>query len=465
MLSAEEKGLAKECLRTALEAGAQKARVSLSKSNMNLVSTLNAEVDKISSCMDRSMEISIFADGRFGSFSTNKLETGSLRSFIGNAVQTVRMLAPDPCRDLPDRDRQVKGPLTGRELGLFDDSCAELTAERRREYALQAAVKTKSGDGWKLVSEEGEYSDTQEFSYIADTGGLEAEHHETCISYGVETTIKNSRGRKYSSYWWDSTPLLRDFDPEGIGRKALQLAVERLGSRRVKGGKYNMVLDAEFAYKVVSPVLRALNGYSIQQGNSFLAGSAGKQVFPQGMTLLDCPHIKGQTGSRLFDSEGVATHGHAIIENGVVREYFLNTYMANKLGMEPTQEDAIRPVLLRYPSDGSSPSVPEGFAQDAVACRHPSAFGRTELMRLCGDGILVTGFNGGNSNSATGNFSYGIEGFLFKDGNIVRPVNGMLVTGNFLSLWAGFIASGDDARPCQDKLIPSLAFRDVDFSG
>ena len=86
-------------------------------------------------------------------------------------------------------------------------------------------------------------------------------------------------------------------------------------------------------------------------------------------------------------------------------------------------------------------------------------------MKLCGNGILVTGFNGGNSNPSTGDFSYGIEGFLFEDGRIVKPVSGMLVTGNFLSLWNNFIASADDSRPYMSKLIPTLAFCNVEFNG
>ena len=41
----------------------------------------------------------------------------------------------------------------------------------------------------------------------------------------------------------------------------------------------------------------------------------------------------------------------------------------------------------------------------------------------------------------------------------------MLVTGNFLSLWNSLIAAGDDARPCMSKLVPTVAFAGVDFSG
>ena len=36
------------------------------------------------------------------------------------------------------------------------------------------------------------------------------------------------------------------------------------------------------------------------------------------------------------------------------------------------------------------------------------------------EGILVTGFNGGNSNPATGDFSVGVEGFYVKNGEIIQ---------------------------------------------
>ena len=85
-------------------------------------------------------------------------------------------------------------------------------------------------------------------------------------------------------------------------------------------------------------------------------------------------------------------------------------------------------------------------------------------MKKCRNGILITGFNGGNSNSATGDFSFGIEGFAFKDGKIDHPVREMLVTGNLVDLWNGLIAVGDDARLCMSKLIPTLAFENVEFS-
>lgn len=447
MITAEELELTRQTLQMALRAGAQHARVTLNKSTEDMVATLNGEVDKVTHCEDRSMNISLFVDGRYGSFSTNRLESASLEAFIAKAAGITRLLAVDPCRHLPAPERQCRSAVSGLEMELHDSSYGSMGADGRIATALAAAAFGKNlddGKDWKIVSEEGEYSDAEYDMFIADTQGLECRHTETCIDYGVEVTVEDSEGDKYSGYWWTSSPMRAGFDASGCGAEAVRRAAAQIGSDAVEGGKYNMVVSSDVASKVVSPILRALSGYSIQQNDSFMLGSLGKQVFPEGMTIMDCPHIKGRTGSKLFDSEGVATVEAPIIDKGKVCQYFINTYMADKLQMDPTVEEATRPKVMPWPRAGLS---------------------REDLMKMCGKGILVTEFNGGNSNSATGDFSYGVEGFIFEDGRIVSPISGMLVTGNFIDLWKGLVAVADDARPCMSKLIPTLAFTNVDFNG
>ena len=59
-LTAQERALAARCLEIARAKGAQKARVTLNKSCMDLIGTLNGEVDKVSHCLDRSISIALF---------------------------------------------------------------------------------------------------------------------------------------------------------------------------------------------------------------------------------------------------------------------------------------------------------------------------------------------------------------------------------------------------------------------
>lgn len=438
MIDPKDIELVRESLDMARQAGAEKARATLCRSEEDLVATLNGEVDRVTHCVDSSLSFALFADGRFGSFSTNKLDPASLRDFLESSVKTVRTISKDECRDLPDPRRCCSKAITGDELGLTDCRRESMTPEERIRMALDASVYR---DG--ILSEEGEYSDSVYKTVVMDTDGVLCLHSETSFDYGVEITIEED-GEKYSGYWWDSASHLDALDTRSCGEKALARSRAQVGSGAVPGGRYNMVVDSEVASKMVSPVLRALNAFSIQQNNSFLVDSLGKRPFPEGLTIMDLPHIKGQTCSKLFDSEGVATAETPIIRSGEVCEYFVNTYMSRKLGIAPTVEEATRPKVLPWPESG---------------------LGRSDILKICGNGILVTDFNGGNSNPVTGDFSYGIEGFLFENGKVSRPVSGMLVTGNFLSLWKKLIAAGDDARDCMSKLIPTLAFADVDFSG
>ncbi len=455
LLTQEEITLAKHCLNYALEQGADAVRITLTKSLMNLVGLLNGEVDKTAHALDRSLQLQLFVEGRFGSFSSNRLEKEGLEAFIREAIGTVKMLEADAFRALPAPERLAKDAITGRELGLYDTEYESLTAETRRQMALDSCHFDKgsvschfdraSASGeipWKLISEEGEYSDSVFDSLTLDSQGLEARHTETSFEIGYESTVEDSEGRHFSSYWWDATPRLQDLQLKDCAEKACRRAVAQLDPQSVPSGKYTLILDSECASKVVTPVLNALGGYSLQQKNSFLTDSLDKQLFPEGLTIVDAPRTPGDTGCRLFDSEGVATREMPIIQNGVVKTYFLNTYISRKMEMEPTVEDATRVKVLPF-----------------GGCRT-----QEEILAKMGDGILVTGFNGGNSNPATGNFSYGIEGFVIKDGKRVHPVREMLITGNFLTLWNNLVAVADDARPCLSKLVPTLAFRNVDFS-
>ena len=446
-LTQTEIDLAQYCLAFARQAGAQKVRITLSKSLMNLIGLLNGEVDKTAHALDRSLQLQLFAEGRYGAFSTNKLEKEELEAFIREAIDTVKMLQEDSFRDLPAPERLANDAPTGRELGLYDPAYDTLSFEQRREIVLASchfevpACHSGQGGRISLVAEEGEYSDSVFDTLTIDSQGLYARHTETSFEIGYETTVEDAQGNHFSSYWWDATPLLKDLQWKDCAEIAYKRALAQVGPQDIAGGKYTVVVDTECASKLLTPVLNALGGFSLQQKNSFLMDSLNKQLFPEQLTILDRPRTPGETGCRLFDSEGVATKEIPIIDKGIVKTYFLNTYIASKMDMAPTVEDATRVKVL-----------PVGSCKTLE-----------ELLTSVGDGILVTGFNGGNSNPVTGNFSYGIEGFLVRGGKKVHPVRELLITGNFLQLWNNLVATADDARPCLSKLIPSLAFTNVDI--
>lgn len=441
LLTAEEIRFAERCLEKAIEYGAQKARASVAKSVSEEFKTLNGELDSVTHCLDRGLSLNVFVDGRYGTFTTNRLDAAHLDDFVKESIRAARLLEEDRCNDLPDPSRTAKDAINGDELGLCDNEYAAVTPEQRKKTALESSIFNEYEDK-SLISEEGEYSDSVSDRLVLDTQGLRARQSETSFSYGCESTIKDVAGAKFSGYWWDRASRLNDLDFKNISNKAYSLAMSQAGPKSVKGGKYDIVVDPNCASTLLNPLLSALNAYSINQKRSFLIDSLNKRVFCEGLCVIDDPRRKGENGSRLFDAEGVSAIKAPIIENGIIKEYFVSTYMANKMGIAPTISTPSRPLLLPYRVNG----------------------GRDAILEYIGEGILITGFNGGNSNPSTGAFSFGIEGFLFRNGKIVHPVREALLTGNFLDLWNSLEAAGNDSRRCMSKLIPTLAFSNADIS-
>jgi len=451
-LTDSEKQLAAFCIKVALEKGADAARASLSKAVTDTYATLNGSLDKVTHCADRSIFLHLFVDGRYGTYSTNMLDEQQLSLFVSQAVDSTRLLAPDSNRRLPDISLCAKDALTGEEMKLYDPSYETISAEDRLNAVTSAKIP-ESGEDFTIISQECEYSENIDDNYIIDSQGFEGRHTETSFSACTEVTIADKEGKRYSSFWWDGSYRKANYFKDGKNpieecyRIALERAKAQMNPGRTKSGVRTMVVDRNVASRLVSPILSALNGSAIQQRNSFLLDKLGEKVFPESLSIVDLPHNFSQPGARLFDTEGVATKERDIIRDGVVKTYFIDTYISGKLGVEQTIEGPSIPTVLPY----SCKDLGKDINLQAI-------------LKECGNGILVTGFNGGNCNSATGNFSYGVEGFTFSRGKIVKPIRELLITGNIIDLWNNLTIAGNDPRHCSRWQVPTLAFKDVNFS-
>ena len=137
----------------------------------------------------------------------------------------------------------------------------------------------------------------------------------------------------------------------------------------------------------------------------------------------------------------MATKKMTIIEKGVLKNYLIDWYYAQKLGVEPTC----------------------GSVSNLVFDYGTRSF--NEMVKGLERGIVVTGFIGGNSNSTTGDFSYGIVGKLVENGKVVQPVNEMNISGNLTEFWNQLVELGNDPYVYSAWRRPSLYFKDIHFSG
>ena len=524
-ISDAEREIADKSVQMALNAGASAVMVSLDKTKTEIYALLDGEIDNIRQTGDRSLTFNIYADGKYGTFSTNRFEEESLRDFLCKAVETVRMLVADPFRGLPDKKDLATDAVNGDEMGLcwygYDSVSRDEKLEMARRVSVFGEFSAPSSDrNWRVVSEEVEYNNTLSDTYLTSSDGCRCRQTETSFEVSSQVTVEDNDGNKYTGLWWDY-----DVSPEKVlssecGRKAVEMAVMQIAPVNADKGKYTMVVSRLVSGRLLQPVLNALSSLSVYQKSSFLVDALGKQVFSKGLNVMDMPLEKGKSGAILFETDGRACRNREIISDGVVKENFTSIYMSRKLGIPPTSSCPNRPVLQPFVSEellggerggghcgvsdselggpglGSVSGDGRGVERGAVnggergvelgvvngggrgtelagglgaecglkADPFVNEVAQKDILELCGSGILVTDFNGGNCNSATGDFSYGVSGFLFENGKITSPIDSMLITGNMTDLWSNLLAAGSDPVPGMSRQVPTLAFRDVTFN-
>lgn len=644
-ISGAEREIADKSVQMALDAGASAVMVSLDKAKTEIYALLDGGIDNIRQTGDRSLTFNIYADGKYGTFSTNRFEEDSLRDFLCKAVETVRMLVADPFRGLPDKKDLATDAVNGDEMGLcwygYDSVSRDEKLEMARRVSVFGEFSAPSSDrNWRVVSEEVEYNNTLSDTYLTSSDGCRCRQTETSFEVSSQVTVEDNDGNKYTGLWWDYGVSPEKVLSSECGRKAVEMAVMQIAPVNADKGKYTMVVSRLVSGRLLQPVLNALSSLSVYQKSSFLVDALGKQVFSKGLNVMDMPLEKGKSGAILFETDGRACRNREIITDGVVKENFTSIYMSRKLGIPPTSSCPNRPVLLPFVSEellggerggghcgvsgagfdgyglgadcggvsgdglgaasggergvelsavnggergvelgaasgdgrgvelgavsgdgrgvglgavnGGERGVERGEVSGSGLCgdcgevsgdvfgavsggecgvelgaasgdglgvergemsgsglcaenggergvelgaasgdgrgvEHGEMSGaglgavngaerglkadpfvneiaQRDILDLCGSGILVTDFNGGNCNSATGDFSYGVSGFLFENGKITSPIDSMLITGNMTDLWSNLLAAGSDPVPGMSRQVPTLAFRDVTFN-
>lgn len=422
----------------ALKNGCQASRVSIYNGSSSSVEIRDMRVDRLHQASENSLVIHLFVDGRYGSFSTNRLNKKELEDFIRNGIASTRFLAEDKARTLPDAALYYTGG--GEDLELFDPKFDTIRPDDKVALAMNVCNEMIGKDD-RIISTNSSYNDGKEFKYIVASNGFEGETANSSYSLTAGLSIKGEGDARPEDYWYDSALFYDSLETEGLGTKAIERVMRKLGQRKTRSGKYPMVVDNLNSSRLLSPVIDALYGSAIQQRNSFLIDKQDQKVMGTKLTLTDEPHIRRAAGARYFDGEGVATIRRQVFDAGVLNTYYIDTYSANKM---QTAQTISSPSILTMPLG----------TKDVDA-----------LVASVNKGILVTGFNGGNSNSTTGDFSFGIEGFLIERGRLSQPVSEMNITGNLITLWNNLAEVGNDPRLSSSWRIPSLLFDGVDFSG
>jgi PmbA protein len=398
----------------------------------------DGQLEKVKDTTAQNLSLSIYADGRYSTHSTTDLNAERLQSFVTEAVAITRALEPDEFREITPEELFRDRPDL--DLDLVDGTVASLDKDKRTEWCV--ALDSAARDHARVISATAGVYDGTSHAASASSNGFVGERRGTYCWFGSEVTLRDQGEKRASDWFYAGGAHVDDLpDAAGVGREALQRALARIDSEKGPTIKTTMLVDSRAAGALIARLLRPANARSVQQGQSFWAGQEGEALFSARLAIVDDPLIRRGLGSRHYDDEGISARRIPLVEAGVVRNIYVDTYYGRKGDLVPT---------------AGSPS------NQRVAT---GKYSLLELLRDVGKGVYVTSWLGGNSDSTTGDFSLGLRGHLIANGQVGRPVGEMNVTGNLRALFANLEMTGNDVYPYSATLSPSLVFRDVDFSG
>jgi len=393
------------------------------------VSAFQGEVERLTSASSSGVGVRVVADGRLGYAYTADLRDQGLRECLAEARANLEVSGEDPGNVLPEAAAYQALD------GLFDVRQADTSPERKVALALDLEARTRAADPKVTQVESARYGDVVGEVAIASSIGVKGSFAVTqawCLSIAMAT----EDGQSQVGYGVDAARALDDLDPGPVAREAADRAVRMLGAAKPATRTVPVVLDRMVAPSLLGVLLAGLSAEEVQKRRSLFADRLGEHVGAAGLRLIDDGRLVAGPGAAPFDGEGVPTRRTVLIDDGVLECFLHNTATA-------ARGDASSTGNARRGSFKSSPGV---SAHNLFL--EPGELDQAGLLARAGEGLLVQDVSGVHSgaNPITGDFSVGVSGLWFRNGELAEPVREATVAAQLLDILKGIEAVGSDLR-------------------
>jgi PmbA protein len=411
---------AQDIVARAMKAGADAADAVFSADASIDVSVRLGALEDVGRSESEDLSLRVFVGKRNASVSTSDLSGDAMAALVERAIAMAREAPEDEWAYLAPEDRLMKGAPPHLDLDDGGDVAPDALKERAlaAEDAARAVPDVTNSEGGSASAGRGVMALATSHGFA---GGYAASTHSVSASVLAGTGGEMERDYAYHT----ARHVSRLDSAEAIGRQAGERAVARVNPGRLASGMLPVVFDRRVAGGLLGHLVGAIAGSAITRKTSFLLDALGTQIFARGITIRDDPHRPHGLRSRPFDGEGLPVSPAALVADGVLETWLLDSAAARQLGLEPTGHAS---------RGGVSPS---NLYMDVGAVPPETLIGEID------DGVYVTELIGMGVNGVTGDYSRGASGFRIEKGVITTPVAEFTIAGNLKDMFLALTPAND----------------------
>lgn len=396
---------AERLLDKAKKLGCSQAEVYVAESGSTPVSFENNRLKSVNTAETALASVRVIREGRLGFATASKPGDDEV---VDLAVRAAEFGPP------ADLDFAAAAPV---ETGLdrFDPEVADWPIERMVESGEELVGRLRKLTEGALVSVEVEKETGAR--RVATSAGQDVRTKGTVAVGVAQLQVVEPENLIWLFHFDASRHLSLDFE-------ALAARVEWLygHSRRnvtMRSGAYPVLFAPVAGADLIEPMSACLNGKAVVKGESPWKDKAGQRLFSEAFSLYDDPTVPWGLGTTPFDDEGVPTGRRAVIDKGVLREFYLDLRSAKALGKASTGNGF---------RGGQSPPSP-GPSNQMVG---PGRESWRDLVKGIEEGLYVGRLMGAwAGNPYAGQVAGNVDvGFKIENGEITGRVKDCMVSVN-----------------------------------
>ncbi|HEU0172177.1 MAG TPA: TldD/PmbA family protein, partial [Acidimicrobiales bacterium] len=224
------------------------------------------------------------------------------------------------------------------------------------------------------------------------------------------------------------------YDVEELARRAADRALTKLNARPAPSGEVPVVIASGGGGVLFHEACgHGLEADLVNKGASVFKGRVGERVAAPGVTIVDDGTMAKEWGNYAIDDEGTPAQRNVLIEDGVLTDYMWDMLRSRKDG-RARSGNGRRQSYQHLPMVRMTNTYLLGGDGDPA-----------DIVASTDHGVYVSSLGGGQVNTATGDFVFGMtEAYLIEGGKITEPLREGNLIGNGPMVLLDIDAVGND---------------------